>query len=268
MKFRLKKKYFFWALLILFVMYLFWGPLFPWNSVKPGYKKIKSSKATIFISGFDKDRDRVAYNLDKIIREEEVFHGLEFKKNFRIIILGKESNMKRYLPWIKGSGYSVSLGFLNTIYIGPNARISPFGTEVFLKHEMSHLLIHQNTSSGRNNMEMLRQGWLTEGLASYFGGPHYYDKEHFVELWTKKGLQFNSLYMGNPHEMDRNTIRLKYTYYRFLIEFLIETYGLDKLQSYVKNYSENPENYEEIFLGIYNNHLNDLLRDFNTYMQS
>ena len=64
--------------------------------------------------------------------------------------------MKRFLPWMRGSGYSVKLGSVNVIYIGANARNSQHGIGVFLKHEISHLLIHQNTSSGGNNLEILK----------------------------------------------------------------------------------------------------------------
>ena len=259
-----RKKIFILFILVFVVSYLFWGPLFPWNPIKIGYKKIESSKATIFITDFD--REDIVYQIDELLREEEEFHGLKFMEKFKIIILGKESNMKRYLPWLKGDGYSVKLGSVNVIYIGANARNSPYGIEVFLKHEISHLLIHQNTSSHGENMEILQQAWLTEGVATYFGGPHYYNKNDFVELWNMNGFQFNSLYMENPHEIDRNIIRLKYTYYKFFIEFLIDTYGKEKLKAYIKLYTHNPKNYEIIFPEIYNNKLEDVLRDFDVYM--
>ena len=266
MKLRTAAKYFLPLLLLLFICYLFWGPLFPWSPVKPGYKKIGSSGATVFIKDY-KDED-VIYRLDELLLEEEAFHALKFHKKFRVVILGRESNMKRYLPWIKGSGYSVKLGSLNVIYLGPTARTSPYGIEVFLKHEISHLLIHQNTPSGRNNMEMLKQGWLAEGIATFFGGPHYYERDDFIELWKSKGMAFDSLYEANPHEMDRNIIRLKYTYYRFFIEFLVDTYGITELQEYLKDYMEDPESYKLIFSEIYNEDLTQILLKFSSCMNS
>ena len=243
---------------------MFWGPLFPWNPLKFGFKKIESSKATVYITEFD--GENVVYKLDEILQEEENFHGIGFKEKFKIIILGKESNMKRFLPWMRGSGYSVKLGSVNVIYIGANARNSQHGIGVFLKHEISHLLIHQNTSSGGNNLEILKQGWLSEGVATYFGGPHYYEKNEFIELWTKNGLTFDDLYEENPLEMDRSLFRLKYTYYRFFIEFLIETYGIEKLQAYLKSYIINPKSYKIIFPEIYNEELKYILRKYNAYM--
>lgn len=178
---KLRKIILFLIAILLILSYLFWGPLFPWNPIKIGYEKIESSKATAYIT--DYNGEEVVYKLDEIIQEEEKFHDLKFKEKFKIIILGKESNMKRYLPWMSGSGYSVKLGSMNVIYIGANARNSPFGIGVFLKHEISHLLIHQNTSSHDKNMEIVTQGWLAEGVATYFGGPQYYNKDEFLELW-------------------------------------------------------------------------------------
>ena len=264
MKIKSRRKFFFLTFLLLVVLYLLWGPLFPWNPLKFGFKKIESPKATVYITDFN--GENVVYKLDEILQEGEKFHGMGFKEKFKIIILGKESNMKRYLPWMKGSGYSVKLGFLNVIYIGANARNSQYGIGVFLKHEISHLLIHQNTSSSGNNLEILKQGWLAEGVATYFGGPHYYEKNEFIELWTENGLTFDNLYEENPLEMDRSIFRLKYTYYRFFIEFLIETYGIEKFQAYLKSYINNPKSYKIIFPEVYNEELNEILRKYNAYM--
>ena len=265
MRIRYRKKHIFFAILLLFVLYLLWGPLFPWNPVKPGYKKIESENATVYITEFD--GDSVVYKLDEIIQEEEAFHGLEFKEKFRIVVLGKESNMKRYLPWIRGKGYSVKLGSLNVIYIGTNARNSTYGIGVFLKHEISHLLIHQNTSSSSNNMEILKQGWLAEGIATYFGGPLYFEKEEFTEIWNKNGLSFNMLYEENPHEMSGDYFQLKYTYYRFFIEFLLDTYGMEKFHEYLKSYTENPKDYKIIFSQVYNEEIDEILRKYSAYMK-
>lgn len=265
MKIKFQKKYFFIGFLLLIILYLFWGPLFPWNPLKLGHEKIESTKATIYITEYD--GENVVNKLDELIQEEEEFHGMEFKKKFKIIVLGKESSMKRYLPWLSGTGYSVSMGFLNVIYIGPMARNSKYGIDVFLKHEISHLLIYQNTLSSSNNMEIVNQAWLSEGVATYFGGPHYYEKKDFIKLWEEKGLQFNSLYMENPQDMDKNIIRLKYTYYRFFIEFLIDYYGIEKFQAYLKSYCINPKNYNSIFVDIYNNDLNEILLKFDSYLK-
>ena len=71
--------------------------------------------------------------------------------------------------------------FINLVYIGRNGRKSEYGLEVFIKHELSHLLLHQNLPQKKDAFEIQNQGWLMEGIATYFGGPNYYQKE--VHLW-------------------------------------------------------------------------------------
>ena len=257
-----KKRYLLLLAFLIIIIYLFWGPLFPWNPVKSGYKKINSSKATIYISDLS-ERDSVVYHIDEIILEEEKFHDLKYVDNFKIIILNKESNMKRYLPWLKGSGYSVSLSLANVIYIGPTARNSPSGIEPYLKHELSHLLIGQNTTF-KKGLKILEQGWFGEGIAEYFSGHSFYSKEEFLQLCRINNLPLSSLYEKNPHKMAPEELLLKYSYYRFFIEFIIENYGIKKLQEYLKKYINNPEDYKQLFVEVYSMDLDEILKNYNT----
>ena len=79
------------------------------------------------------------------------------------------------------------------------------------------------------------------------------DQEFFFE-------QCNMTRDQNTLEMDRSLFRLKYTYYRFFIEFLIETYGIEKFQAYLKSYIKTPKSYKAIFPEIYDEQLNEILR--------
>ena len=250
--------------LVFFLFYLFWGPLFPWNPVKIGYTKLNSSKATIYINDIT-ERDSVVYRINEIILEEEKFHDLACVDDFKIIILNKESNMKRYLPWLKGSGYSVSLSIADVIYIGPTARKSPAGLEPYLKHELSHLLIDQNTTF-KKALEIHKQGWLAEGIAEYFSGHSFYSKSEFLQLNKLNNLDFTSLYEKSPLDMSIKELKFKYTYYRFFIEFLVENYGIKKLQEYLREYINNPQVYKKLFLEVYDSDLDALLKKFNSIL--
>jgi hypothetical protein len=259
MKFIISNRYLISLIAIIFIIaYLFWGPLFPWNPFKIGYQKIISSKATVYINNMTK-KDSVVFRIDKILIEEEKFHDLTYLDQFKIIILNQDSNMKRYLPWLKGSGYSVSLGIANVIYIGPTARKSPDGIERYLKHELSHLLIAQNTTFGKGKL-IHEQAWLAEGIAEYFSGHSFYTKKEFIELCKQNNIQFTSLFEQSPQNMSFTELTFKYTYYRFFIEFLINRYGIDKLQLYLSKYKDKPENYEQFFNVIYSKQLNEILK--------
>lgn len=260
---KIKKSY--WAMLLILmnvVFYLFWGPLFPWSPIKIGYATIEGSKSTVYIDDMS-DRDSIVYQIDEIIREEEKFHDLSYKDNFRIVILNEESNMKRYVPWLKGSDYSVSLSSLNLIYIGPNARKSQWGIGPYLKHELSHLLIGQNTTLEKA-LKIHEQGWFAEGIAEYFSEHGFYTKNELLQLIKMGKLSISTLKEKNPLNMSKKELVLKYSYYRFFIEYLVDNYGTNKLQKFLKSYINNPEGYKTIFYEVYNTEIDNTLKNYNT----
>ncbi len=248
------------AVVLLIIIALFNGPLFPFSPLKPGFKKIKYDNAILYIS-HPTALDSAVYHLDRIVREEETFHDLKYRKKFRIVIVNPKSSMKRFLPWMRGTGYSVSLSLANLIYIGPYARRSPAGIEPYLKHELSHLIIDQNTTF-KKALKMHGQGWFVEGIAEYFSGHSFYTKAEFLEQCRKQNLDFLSLYEENPLKMDPDEIRLKYSFYRFFVGYLVEQYGLERLQTYLKNYLKDPDSYKTLFSSVYPNEVSEILTDF------
>lgn len=251
--------------LLLLIIYLFWGPLFPWSPIKPGYEHFTSSKISLSIKERTEE-DSVVLRMDQVIKDEEAFHGLKFKSRVRIIVTGKNSNIRRFTPWIPGKGYSISLSALNLVYIGPTSRKSTFGIEPYIKHELSHMLIGQNTDGLDKKMEMLRQSWLVEGLAIYFGGPRFYSKDEVRAMFRMHGMEFSSLHEANIKEVPMEVQRLYYSYYGYFTEFLIRSYGLDKLQQYLKAYIEDPFAYEKLFLDVYGSNKKDIFLAFTDYM--
>lgn len=242
------------------LFYLFWGPLFAWSPIKPGFQKIPSSKANIYIQNMTSS-DSIVFHIDTILDEEETFHKLSYQKKCTIIIVDPTTSMKRFAPWLRGSGYSVSLSMLNLIYIGPTARRSSFGIKTYLKHELSHMLMDQNTSF-RKALKMHEQGWLLEGIAQYFSGHHFYSPWEFVEICKSRQISFGSLREQNPLEMSFPNLKLNYTYYQLFIDYLVNQYGLAALQDYIKLYIEAPESYREMFGTVYGSELDSILDAF------
>lgn len=243
------------------MVYLFWGPLFPFSPVKPGFHAIKKGNYTLIYKNSVEnivDTDQI----DEIIKIEEIFHDLEYREKFKIIILDENSSMKRFLPWKKGSGYSVSLGVANIIYIGPAAVKSAFGINTYIKHELSHMLLAQNTSSYKFKREIHKQGWLAEGLAIYFGGPRFYSEKDFKELWKHKAKDQADFFKSDFYDIPLDEIRLYYSAYGYFIQYLIIRYGLEKLQDYIKLYIADPFIYRAAFYDIYSSAIESVWRDF------
>jgi hypothetical protein len=57
-------------------------------------------------------------------------------------------------------------------------------------------------------------------------------------------------------------LQLKYSYYRYLVEFLIEEYGMKKLQEYLKRYIQDPESYQDLFIRVYPISLDEVVRRY------
>jgi hypothetical protein len=259
---RRKAAYLVTIFIIVFGTYLFWGPLFPWSPFKPGFQRIQASRANIFIQNFA-DSDSIVYSIDELMVEVEQFHDLLYSDKVNIVIADSNTNMKRFAPWLKGEGYSVSLSMLNLVYIGPVARASSFGIKTYLKHELSHMLIDQNATFG-NSILMHEQGWFMEGMAQFFSGHHFYSKSEFTEHCKRNNVRFTDLKEQNPLEMSVKELPLNYTYYQLFIEQLVNNHGLDAVQNYLKVYTREPENYKQLFLEIFGSELDIILIEFNS----
>jgi len=244
------------------VFYLFWGPLFPWNPIKIGFTEIPATKATIYATELTK-KDSVLYHLDEIIQQEEDFHGIEYSDHIKIVVLSQESNNRRYLPWLGGSGYSVSLSPLDVIYIGANARKYPEGIGPHLRHELSHLLIDQNTSF-ENAGKMQKQAWFVEGIAEFMSGHGFYNKNDLRRILKSRSAPRPSLEGKIPQDMTWQELQLNYSYYKCFIEYLVDSRGIPKLREYLKLYIEDPDNFTNSFFKIYSVDLDTSLKLFNS----
>jgi hypothetical protein len=247
------------------VIYLFWGPLFPMSPVKKGYQTIKYTGATLYIQDIIHG-DSCVFYLDDILKEEAEIHDLEYRSKIKVIIPGPGTSMKRFLPILRGRSYSVSLSGVNLIYIGTNARTSEYGIEAFLKHELSHMLIGQNAENRKAKLEMQRQSWLVEGIATYYGGPQYHDRESMVALSEQFDLELSELNESNIMHIPSSEIRLRYSFYRHFTLYLIETYGLEKFQLYLKEYIHDPHAYNALFTKVYAEDMESVLASFHAYL--
>lgn len=251
--------------MVALLVYLLWGPLFPWSPIKPGFQKIPASNAHIFIQNMT-PADSIVYHIDGILEEEALFHQLQYQDKCTILIVDPETNMKRFAPWLRGAGYSVSLSMANLIYIGPTARTSSQGIETYLKHELSHMLMDQNTSF-RKALRMHEQGWFLEGIAQYFSGHRFYTRAEFIEICKARQIRFSDLRAGNPLGMTFQDLKLNYTYYQLFIQHLVDSYGLGSLQTFIQHYLREPDNYPQLFEMLYGVKLETILVDFKASLQ-
>ena len=85
-------------------------------------------------------------------------------------------------------------------------------------------------------------------------------------IGKEKGLQFSSLNETNIMDVPIGDLRFRYAYYRYFIQFLVDNYGLEKLQQYIKKYMNDPKDYKIIFIEVYQNDLSTILDKFYSYL--
>jgi hypothetical protein len=117
----------------------------------------------------------------------------------------------------------------------------------FLKHELSHALIYQNTSL-RKALKIRR--WFEEGLAVYFGNAHhYYRGAELKTLAIDQRFFFDLLDDSAEPEGIPTGIKFSFMYgaYGEFIRYLIDTYSLERVLDFVREYIREPDQEEELF---------------------
>ena len=189
------------------------GPLFPWSPVKPGYTHFTLHRADIYYPSGTQLED--AYQrVDTFIAEAEKFHRLK-------------------MPGRSPAG-ARTLQTGTVIFVTPKIAEKHFDTAEYLRHELSHAIIDQNTTLWRGH-KMNDQPWLFEGLAVDFGRQKSYLTEaEFVARAMSKPLTpaFNG---------DNSDMRFNYVAWRYFLEYMMKTRGRDKFQDYLLRVMQEPD---------------------------
>nr|WP_319396599.1 hypothetical protein [uncultured Desulfobacter sp.] len=252
-----------------------YGILLPYSPVIVGFEKKTYKMATIYY--------HKGYNLppleeiDTLIEENESTHDLKYKRNVDIILCESDREKKR----ITGSLTRAQSFFLfGRVVVSRKlqdeavAHEKPFG--MYLQHELSHSLTHQNLSLLRT---FTFPAWLDEGLAVYssdqFGKAGYFNQQE-VSAYLSKGFFYHPNWWPQPlHKapIESKEFELKNKYYFIYSEYgcivsdLINTYGRNRFIDYYHHLLKNKEN-EKIFQSSFGISFYDYLDEFKKRMIS
>ncbi|HMV84067.1 MAG TPA: hypothetical protein PLD20_16570 [Blastocatellia bacterium] len=256
------------ATFFLLLMAFPFGPLLPWSPIKPGYNSVSHARADVY---FNKAEAEPAdcRAVDQMMAEAEGFHGLKFQKRVKVIDCKNWDDCGRSWFWmnVKPLG-GITLGTGDVIYLTPKIKERNFSLAEFLRHELSHALISQNTSI-RNSLKLTDQAWFSEGIAVWFGNQKaYLSREEFLE----KAKTADLVKVIDPAQMDRTSpdwsARFAYPAQRYFLEYLKQTRGADQFQSFLVKYIQAPDDYQTLFNEIYKQSLTDAVRQFEQAIRS
>jgi hypothetical protein len=228
-----------------------YGPLLAWSPIKPGYNHLALERADIYFSTGEQLLPDYQ-GIDRMMNEAEAFHHLKFQARMEIIACKDWGSCARYLPWLTVrvlGGVTLATG--DVIYITPRLKERNLSTAEFLRHELSHALISQNTTI-RNSVKLTNQAWFSEGLAVSFGRQAAYLSG--AEFLAKAKDAEMIVYL-DPERIDQSipgwSIRFAYPAQRYFLEYLKVRFGDDRFQQFLLGYLATPDEYRKIFADVF-----------------
>ena len=185
-----------------------YGPLLPWSPVKPGYRSASFARARVY---FDQGAPILPdyRTIDTMMDEAERFHRLRFRRPVTVIACKSWGDRERGLPWLGMRGPSAG---------------------EFLRHELSHALLSQNTTILKTH-QLNDSPWFFEGLAVSFGRQQdYLTRDQFADMASRAAL---AGYL-DPAQ-------------RYFVEYLKSRHGEGTFQTYLAQALAAPARLEPLF---------------------
>ena len=252
------------ALLVLSVLAFLYGPLFPWSPVKPGYAMISFPRADIYFDPaqpLNEDYRAVGAMMD----EAESFHRLTYHQRVKVIACRSWRSCGWFLPWMNmGPLGGVTLETGDAIYITPKIKERNFSAAEFLRHELSHALISQNTTM-RNAHKLNSLVWFNEGMAVSFGRQtSYFSRDEFLTKAATVDLAdfIDPARIAKQQATGSWPARFAYPAQRYFVEYLKAKFGPDVFQSFLLRCIHDPDNHAALFQEVFHTPLGLAVEDY------
>lgn len=249
---------------------LLWGKLFAFSPIIIGFTKYELPHTSIYVQ---KGGDVSSLTrIDSLIPMVEEFHELRFLYKPTLFI------------------FQDSIGFIRhslskaRFCVYPNGRlfISPWALkedkagkislEIYVRHELSHSLIDQN--AGLINAFRYPQ-WLMEGIAVYSSnqmGTSFYPGKEETYQYIYQGnflqpLDFKTKNEDKTNLNVKNRITFMYSEFACIVEYLIVTYGKEKLLIFMKKLLKESDN-DSVFREVYNIEFSQVIQNFRKHVSA
>jgi hypothetical protein len=225
------------------------GPLFPWSPLKFGYNHVGYARADVYV-GLQNPLSNDYGLVDRMMNEAEAFHGLSYKRRVRVIECKDWRACGRSLPWMGNlhalGGVTLATG--DAIYLTPKLKEKGFSIAEFLRHELSHALISQNTSM-RSSFKLNEQPWFNEGLAVSFGRQsNYVKRDEFLARAKQVDL---AGYLDPAKRATPWDQRFAYPTQRYFIEYLRAGFGEERFRQFLRKNIGQPEVWRVTFADVF-----------------
>jgi hypothetical protein len=267
-----KRKYaiFIFIALLSLLAYLFlFGKLFPYSPIKIGFSKHELTNVIIYVQeGTEFD----SYStIDSYIPAVENSHEMHFVKKPSIFFFrDKDSYLSRSITKARFFAYPNG-----SLVVSPwalqESKEGIISIEIYLKHELSHALLHQHMGAIQAYISFPR--WLLEGTAVYTSnqlGTSWYPSKEATYAYIRHGnfLPPNVYATSKEDGVVLNVeYRIAFIYSEFgcIVDYLVTTYGKEKFQEYLKETFVEFD-HDKIFKRVYGIDFDDFLLKFKKHV--
>jgi len=255
--------------LFTFLIYsLLFGKLFPYSPIVIGFEKTELEHVIVYaekgaaFTGFDE--------IDSYIPLVEKFHSLTFIKKPRIFLFGNEKTYaQRSLSKARFCAY-----YNGDIVVSPwaqqDAQDGLISMEIYLRHELSHSLLHQN--AGFLNAARYPK-WLLEGIAMYsanqMGTSCYPSKEEIYDYIHQGSFIYPRLFKTKQEAQVKldveNRITFMYSEFGCIVDYMVSSYGKENFLQYMVRLL-NGENHDLVFQQIFQTGFEEFIDHFKQHV--
>jgi hypothetical protein len=253
---------------VVFTYELLWGKLFPFSPVMIGFSKHELKNTIVYVqSGAEFSEYAIIDSLPPMV---EQFHELKFIRKPKIIIFNdKDSYYRQTTTKARFCAYPSDVLVVSP-WAMQESRDGKLSLEIYLRHEMSHILLYQYKSFFS---KLSYPHWFLEGIAMYsasqMGTTYYPSKEETYRLINAG----NFLDPRDFHTSREDKVKLDvpyraafiYSEFACIIDYLIDNFGRDKFLTYMKKLTKE-NNHDKVFREVYEIEFGQFIENFKSHI--
>ncbi len=188
--------------------------------------------------------------------------GVSLTEPIRIYIYGSSTDLRGSMIFPQEWTGGVAFTRYGCIAIGISPVNLAWGRRA-IAHELTHLVIHQMTLNPYSGLP----NWLDEGLAMRSEGPMGPAFQSYLDRAIAQDSLFSVRSLASPFSTDAEKSYLSYAQSYSLVEYLISTYGKDRMFELLDTLSEG-STYDDALTRVYGFDSDGLERLWREYLMS
>ena len=202
----------------------FAGPLFAYAPIKPGFAHLELRRADVWYPA-GRALPAAYREIDTYIEQAERFLDLPMRRRVPVVLARDWSDFTRFWPplGLRRLGGAITLGAGWAIYVSPRVDEKGFDHGEFLRHEIAHAVMAQNTGLW-NFHQMAPSSWYFEGTPVWFSRARAFVTQPEFQLRAAQA-DLGALIDPARGGSTASDYRFSYIVWRNFLDYLDQTRG-------------------------------------------